>query len=127
MPVQKLNYESNKSKGMHSTKKQSMNVLSLPQNEYGNKKMIGPSNRWNNIQCHYETMNNKENFGGDMDDIEEMSEFIDDNSKFVYTSEEDNNSQGDSGNGGKNVNYITTTIKHLNFITCIWLIIVSND
>ena len=35
-------------------------------------------------------MNNKENFGGDVDDIEEISEFHDDNSKFVYTSEEDN-------------------------------------
>lgn len=37
-------------------------------------------------------MNNKENFGGDVDDIEEMSELPDDNSKFVYTSEEDNHS-----------------------------------
>lgn len=33
-------------------------------------------------------MNNKENFGGDIDDIEEISEFIDGDSKFVYTSED---------------------------------------
>jgi hypothetical protein len=38
-------------------------------------------------------MNNKENFGGDMDDIDEISEFIDENSRFVYTSEEDNDQQ----------------------------------
>lgn len=41
------------------------------------------------MQTHYDVMNNKANFGGDIDDIEEMSEFVDDNSKFVYTSDEE--------------------------------------
>lgn len=41
-------------------------------------------------------MNNKENFGGDIDDIEEISEFVDGDSKFVYTSE-DKDSQDPEG------------------------------
>lgn len=67
------------------------NFLKLSKGEAGKQNLIGPSGRWNNIQTHYETMNNKENFGGDMDDIEEMSEQFDDNSKFVYTSEDEEN------------------------------------
>ena len=39
-------------------------------------------------------MNNKENFGGDMDDIEEISEMVDDNSRFVYTDDENSPSHG---------------------------------
>lgn len=66
------------------------NYIHLPMNDFEKDKLIGPSNRWHNIQSHNETMNNKENFGGDMDDIEEISEFVDENSRFVYTSEEDN-------------------------------------
>ena len=45
-------------------------------------------------------MNNKENFGGDIDDIEEISEFIDGDSKFVYTSEDKDSEdfEGDNSN-----------------------------
>ena len=46
------------------------------------------------MQSNYDTMNNKENFGGDMDDIEEISEMVDDNSRFVYTDDENSPSHG---------------------------------
>ena len=39
-------------------------------------------------------MNDKDNFGGDVDDIDEISEMIDDGSKFVYTSEEEDGKRG---------------------------------
>jgi hypothetical protein len=62
-------------------------VLNLPITS--DKTDFGPTSRWGNVQNHYETMNNKENFGGDTDDIDEISEFVDDNSKFEYTSDEE--------------------------------------
>ena len=67
----------------------SRGTIDLPKNYSEIKTLIGPSNSKGGIQNHYETMNNKENFGGDMDDIDEMSEFVEENSKFIYTSEEE--------------------------------------
>jgi hypothetical protein len=66
-------------------------ILDFPiiKDKDGKRIIIGPSNRWENIQSHYETMNNKENFGGDVDDIEDMSENIDDNSRMNYSPEVD--------------------------------------
>ena len=41
------------------------------------------------MEPYFNQINNTNNFGGDVDDIDEMSEMIDDGSKFVYTSEEE--------------------------------------
>jgi hypothetical protein len=103
MPGHRIQYESyadairtpldDKDKGYNYSELKSKNFLKLTHSDFEKRRLIGPSNRWDNIQTHYETMNNKENFGGDMDDIDEISEFIDENSRFVYTSEEDNDQQ----------------------------------
>ena len=103
MPGHRIQYESHanairtplddRGKDYNSSEAKSKNFLKLTHSDFEKRKLIGPSNRWDNIQTHYDTMNNKENFGGDMDDIEEMSEFVDENSRFVYFSEEENQQQ----------------------------------
>jgi hypothetical protein len=77
------------------TMMQKRGVINLP--KASDKTDFGPTNRWGNVQNHYEAMNNKENFGGDMDDIEEMSEFVDENSRFEYTSGEESSSKSQKG------------------------------
>ena len=64
------------------------NTIDLPKNFNEIKTLIGPNNSLK-TKINQDIMNTPENFMGDMDDIEEISEFIDDNSKFVYTSDEE--------------------------------------
>ncbi|CAI2361616.1 unnamed protein product [Moneuplotes crassus] len=63
-------------------------TIDLPKGYSEIKTMIGPTQNKETNHNNYKTINNKENFGGDMDDIEDMSEFVDENSRFVYTSDE---------------------------------------